>query len=186
MTVHRHTALEHNHFAFLHRLECVITGQTIGLHAAHIRYADHAAGKAITGMGAKPDPFWTLPILARLHMEQHDAGNEREWWRSHGFDPDSPSLSPLTLALALWRYSEAGDVESARAEIAQHRMNIRLDRQEREHFAEPPQIDKPVKRRRAPGPKGRSTIPTRTAKLPSRPFQKTHRPLRGKRTKETT
>lgn len=126
MTRHRHTAMERQHFDFLHQLQCVVTARRYPIEAAHIRYADALFEKPITGMGAKPDPWWCLPLLASEHVAQHGM-SEREYWRARGFDPDSRELSPLALCLKLWGFSQIGDVDSARTAIIQHRWNARIE-----------------------------------------------------------
>ena len=144
MSIHRFTAMEGKHLAFIRSLPCAACGVCIGIEAAHVRYPDALAGKPMAGMGAKPDFFWTIPLCTGCHRDQHERGDERVWWALRGFDPDSPSLSILTLCVALWRVT--GDTEAGKAEIAQHRMNVRMDRRERTEFALPPQIERPVKR----------------------------------------
>lgn len=62
-----------------------------GVHCAHVRYADAAAGKRATGMAEKPSDRWCLPLCPTHHnmggqMSQHAHG-ERAWWEARGLDP---------------------------------------------------------------------------------------------------
>ena len=108
MTRHRFTQLEADHLAFIRALPCVICGTGQGIEAAHVRYAHADAGKEVTGNSTKPDPWWTVPLCPSCHRTgpdaQHKSG-EREWWARHGYDPDCPSRSILTLCLLLWSYT---------------------------------------------------------------------------------
>lgn len=81
------------HLKWLRTLPCVITGAR-PVEAAHVKYADPVYGKRAVGMQEKPDDRWCLPLVPDKHREQHDAGNEREFWARHGLDP-------LRIALAL-------------------------------------------------------------------------------------
>ncbi|MBO6755696.1 MAG: hypothetical protein JJ902_05185 [Roseibium sp.] len=73
--------------AWLHELPCVVTGY-IGeeIQQAHIRFADAAADKDLTGGGRKPDDFWSLPLHWMEHARQHSMG-ERAYWEMVGKDP---------------------------------------------------------------------------------------------------
>jgi hypothetical protein len=48
--------------------------------AAHLRAASHKHAKPMTGMGTKPDDCWALPLKHAHHMNQHQHGNELDWW----------------------------------------------------------------------------------------------------------
>jgi hypothetical protein len=63
--------------------------------AAHIRYADAAACKPITGVGTRPDDKWSLPLCHDCHMNQHDRGAERIWWEKR-------HLNPIRICQELW------------------------------------------------------------------------------------
>lgn len=154
MTRLRHTAEERGHLAFIRSLPCAVCARCIDVEAAHVRYADAAWKKPLTGAGTKPDPWWVVPLCRECHAEQHLNGNERGWWWSRGFDPDAPGLSPLALCLDLWGASELKDIDLAREVISQHRFNIACGLTERA-IPEPPTIEPRKKRRRGPGPKGR-------------------------------
>jgi len=122
----RHTAAERKHFAFLHKLSCVVTGLRFPIEAAHIRYPDAAFHKEITGNSRKPHPMWCLPLSAAEHRIQHSMG-ERRYWQERGFDPEDAALSPLALCLDLWRFSETDDVDLAEVAISQHRWNVAME-----------------------------------------------------------
>lgn len=76
------------HLDLIRRLPCILSGKPA--EAAHIRYADAAHGKEVTGMGRKPDDKWCLPLAPELHRMlkgcQHDSA-ERDWWAQFGIDP---------------------------------------------------------------------------------------------------
>jgi hypothetical protein len=72
---------------------CVQEGaprQSPRCEAAHVRFADAAAGWSHTGKGEKPDDRRTVPLCAGHHRTgpkaQHGAG-ERAWWEGHGIYP---------------------------------------------------------------------------------------------------
>lgn len=73
----------------IRQLPCILSGRPA--EAAHIRYADSRFGKTETGAGRKPDDKWCLPLAPELHRMntgcQHDAGDERAWWKQFGIDP---------------------------------------------------------------------------------------------------
>lgn len=99
------------HLAFIRKLPCLITGRSIHVEAAHIRYANQPLGKRQTGIGEKPSDIWVVPLSAEKHRLDVDAqhnGNERDFWERHGIDP-------CVVALALWAHT--GDEQTARAII---------------------------------------------------------------------
>lgn len=51
--------------------------------AAHLRASSLKHDKPMTGIAAKPDDRWALPLLHAHHMEQHQH-NELDWWRTLG------------------------------------------------------------------------------------------------------
>jgi hypothetical protein len=48
--------------------------------AAHLRAGSVEYDKRHVGIGEKPDDRWALPLTHACHMQQHDFGNEVEWW----------------------------------------------------------------------------------------------------------
>lgn len=60
-------------------------------------------------MGEKPDDYWTVPLDATMHREQH-ATRERRWWTEQGIDP-------LLVAALLGLASRRNDFDAARAVI---------------------------------------------------------------------
>lgn len=96
------------HLKFIRSLWCWRCGSDYRLEAAHIRYADAAFVKPITGMRIKPDDCYVLPLCASCHREGDDAqhhGNERQWW-------EKQEINPLIDALLLFAHS--GNHEQAR------------------------------------------------------------------------
>lgn len=100
------------YLAFLRKLPCVLTGKR-PVEAAHIRFADKAWGKPLTGIGVKPSDRWCLPLSPDKHREQHAAGNERTWWKKQGVDP-------LVVATRLY-FEAAGDLAKGEAIILEIR-----------------------------------------------------------------
>ena len=90
-----------SHLEFIRSLPCVVSGMT-PVDAAHIRFGDESYAKRETGMGEKPNDWWTVPLHRDLHQDQH-AHNEREWWASKRIDP---------LKTALILYANSGDHET--------------------------------------------------------------------------
>lgn len=90
---------DHAHLAFVRKLPSAISGLS-PCEACHIRTGSAIHKKTHTGMQAKPDDAWTLPLLPDEHKAQH-SGNELEFWRSHGIDP---------FELAIKLYENTGDV----------------------------------------------------------------------------
>jgi hypothetical protein len=70
---------------------CAAEGKIIpGCHAAHIRYADAAAGWTSPGLQSKPDDRRSLPLCPDHHTDGPDAqhrANERVWWSARGINP---------------------------------------------------------------------------------------------------
>jgi hypothetical protein len=90
-----------NHLNFIRGLPCIVTGDTLTVEAAHIRFGDPRVAKRETGLGEKPDDMWTLPLAGVVHRRQHKM-NERAFWKTIGLDP-------VLYALALFAVS--GDHE---------------------------------------------------------------------------
>ncbi len=72
-------------------IACAVEGKTtFGCHAAHIRYADAAAGWNNPGLQSKPSDRRCAPLCPAHHTEgpkaQHRA-NERAWWSALGINP---------------------------------------------------------------------------------------------------
>src|SRR4029077_1910418 len=65
--------------------------------AAHIRASSAKYDKPMTGMGARPDDRWALPLRHRHHMAQHEWGDELGWWSAHGI------ADPFALCLKYYR-----------------------------------------------------------------------------------
>lgn len=102
----RPRVMNEKHLAFVRSLPCVLTGQTDGVEAAHIRYANPRLGKRATGKAEKPSDIWTVPLHYARHRTDPDSqhnSNEQEFWERHGVDP-------CVVALALWAHT--GDHET--------------------------------------------------------------------------
>lgn len=91
------------HLHFIRQLPCLVCLDNTTTEAAHVRMADARIAKPITGLGIKPDDWFTLPLCSKHHREQH-AGNECKFWQTLDMDP---------VLLALRFYSISGDVEKA-------------------------------------------------------------------------
>ena len=94
---------DEKHLAFIRQLPCIACGDNTSTEAAHIRFADRSIAKRETGMAEKPDDRFTVPLCGKHHREQHEMGNELQWWR------DDLEIDPVKVALAL--YSVTGDHE---------------------------------------------------------------------------
>lgn len=95
---------DQEHLAFIRSLPCILTGRKA--EAAHLRFGSRLHGKAITGIGTKPDDRWVLPLCHDKHMEQHASGlGEPGWWRAQGI------ADPLVVCMRLWEAS--GDRDAA-------------------------------------------------------------------------
>lgn len=110
------------HLKWLRTLPCLVTGQRGSVQACHVRYADPMFGKREVGMQEKPDDMWTVPLNAMQHRDQHDHGDERNWWKQIGIDP---------LQVALTLHHITGDDELAESiirEARQRRLNAKAER----------------------------------------------------------
>ena len=102
------------HLAFLHRLECCVTGTTNDLTVQHIMAGRESYGK-------KEDDNWTVPLARSLHLHDYPDSleklGERNFWNRHGIDA-------LALARDLWTLREThGPLSAAGHEIIRaHRM----------------------------------------------------------------
>lgn len=77
--------------AYLRRQPCriglVAPGACEGaVQACHVRYADAAKDKPVSGLQVKPSDRYATSCCAHHHREQHARGNERAWWASYGLD----------------------------------------------------------------------------------------------------
>jgi hypothetical protein len=70
--------------------------------AAHIRAGSFIYDKRDVGLGEKPDDKWALPLKHSCHMEQHQHGNELDWWRWRGV------VDPFALAIKHYRRFKKG------------------------------------------------------------------------------
>ncbi len=77
---------DEKHLAFVRQLPCVVCGDDTTTEAAHIRMRDRRIGKVESGIGAKPDDCFVVPLCGRHHREQHGM-NERQFWKKHVRDP---------------------------------------------------------------------------------------------------
>jgi len=71
------------------QLPSILSGRK-GVEVCHVRYADAAHKKKLTGMRIKPDDMWCLPLTTEEHRTGPDAQHgdgEREWWEDNGIDP---------------------------------------------------------------------------------------------------
>jgi len=91
-----------DHLAFIRTLPCLVCANDIETEAAHIRMSDWSIAKPMTGVGTKPDDYYTVPLCSEHHRQQHAHGNERKWWERFNIDP-------VKVALAL--YVASGDFE---------------------------------------------------------------------------
>ena len=91
-----------SHLDFIRSLPCAVCGQPDATDAAHIRMASLRYSKQMSGMGAKPDDSWTVPLCREHHRKQHTM-SEHDFWCFR--------LDPFIIALALWKHS--GDYEAA-------------------------------------------------------------------------
>lgn len=95
------------YIAWLHELPCVVTGHIgDGVQSAHIRFADFAANKDLTGMGRRPDDHWCLPLHQSEHLQRQHKMNERAYWSGEGKDP----LALCNRLSALYPDTEAATV----------------------------------------------------------------------------
>lgn len=84
----------------IRELSCVVCGTTSTIEAAHVSYAEPLAGKRGRGLGEKTDDQFTVPLCRYCHIQSHEWGNERQWWKIKGFEE---SLVWLALALTVAR-----------------------------------------------------------------------------------
>jgi hypothetical protein len=102
-----------DHRKWIASLPCLITLSRRNVEAAHVRYADRAYGKRMTGIGEKADDRFCVPLSREFHAEQHK-GSERAFWAAHGIDP-------IAVALSLWGCSGDDDAGEAVIRAARER-----------------------------------------------------------------
>jgi hypothetical protein len=83
----RHRSKEH--LRFVARQPCLICGRTPS-HAHHVRFAQSR------GLGLKVSDEFTVPLCAIHHSQNHQTGNEKQWWEDR-------KLDPLAVAQELWQ-----------------------------------------------------------------------------------
>jgi hypothetical protein len=106
------------------RLPSLISGKE-PVEVCHLRYGEPDRGKPPTGMGEKPDDKWTLPLTPeehRLGVRAQHAGNEREWWASHGIDP----VAVCEVLYRTWSEKPWDDAEVRIARMRQIVMHARM------------------------------------------------------------
>lgn len=81
------------HLKFIRTLPCVICGDDTSVEAAHVRYSDPTVAKVNSGVGAKPDDYYTVPLCGKHHRAQHAHGSERDWWKLMEIDPVKTALA---------------------------------------------------------------------------------------------
>ena len=106
------------HKAAVARLFCLAThirtgAEITGVHVAHLRFSNTAAGARNPGLQRKPDDRWTLPLSPNEHRRQHAMG-ESIYWAELGVDPHRA-------AAELWAASPA--VEAMRQVLRTCRQN---------------------------------------------------------------
>ena len=114
----RKTPLEKQHFGFVSKLPCVISGER-PVEVAHIRTPDQMGfGKPIPGTNAKSDFVYVVPLSKSLHDEQGRIG-EQKFWEKYGHPMrGSVKQSPCAIALILGGYSMIGDLDAAETYLA--------------------------------------------------------------------
>nr|RAW04076.1 hypothetical protein DBT41_09570 [Aerococcus urinae] len=110
------------HKGLIARLPSVISGAPGPSIVAHVRFADAAHKKPITGMAAKPSDCWTVPLAHLEHVDHEDAQhrhNEREWWEAKG-------IPVLDLCREL--YAASPDFEAMEAIVERYRLESLMHR----------------------------------------------------------
>lgn len=76
---------DHNYLAWLRTQRCACGClQGPPCDAAHLRASSFPYNKELSGLGAKPDDRWAMPLRHSCHMRQHAYGDELGWWAAHG------------------------------------------------------------------------------------------------------
>lgn len=94
---------DNGHLEFVRQLPCLVTGRTVGIEAAHIRFADDTYAKRGSGLQQKPHDCWAVPLTAEQHRLQHTKA-ERDFWDKVGIDP---------VLIAALLYCHSGDDNAA-------------------------------------------------------------------------
>ena len=97
--------IDRDHKAAVAQLFCIATSiragvELYGVHVAHLRFSNAAAGARNPGLQRKPDDRWVLPLSPMEHRRQHAIG-EQTYWTELGVDPHA-------IATALWTASPQG------------------------------------------------------------------------------
>jgi ERF superfamily len=79
------------HLRFVALQPCLLCGRTPS-DAHHLRFAQPRA------LGRKTSDEFTVPLCRTHHRQNHEVGNETEWWKSNG-------VEPLPVANRLWAVS---------------------------------------------------------------------------------
>lgn len=80
-----------DHLRFVAQQPCLICGRSPS-DAHHLRFAQPRA------LGLKSSDEFTVPLCRTHHRENHQRGNEREWWAGN-------QLDPMPIAVELWKRS---------------------------------------------------------------------------------
>lgn len=92
----QHQAKDKGYLAFLHTLECCVSGTTNNLNAHH-----PTVGRG--RMGRKEDDSTAVPVAEEYHSDQYPTGlhrGERAFWNRWGIDPTSLADDLYALYLA--------------------------------------------------------------------------------------
>lgn len=76
------------YLAFIRRLPCAVADPDCAgpIEAAHLRFSEARFGRVNSGMQAKPDDRWTVPLCRHHHQHDQHKRNERVFWESRGID----------------------------------------------------------------------------------------------------
>lgn len=92
------------HLAFIRTQPCCLPFCRRQAEPAHLRMANLAIGKELTGKGEKPHDRFTVPLCPyhhRIGIDCQHNSNEFEWWQRTG-------LNPWAIAASLWIESGGG------------------------------------------------------------------------------
>src|SRR5258708_2869153 len=73
---------ETEYLVYIRSLECALCGNDISVEAAHVRRGSGEWNKPLTGLGVKPDDFWTVPLCSLHHSKQHSLGELLYWFEA--------------------------------------------------------------------------------------------------------
>ena len=91
-----HQGKDPGYLAFLHTLECCVTGVKTDLEAHHPTVGRNR-------MGRKEDDATAVPLARCMHSDQYPDGlhrGERAFWNRYGIDPESLAADLYALFLA--------------------------------------------------------------------------------------